>query len=81
MSTVSVEKIEELEYYFKKNGLWDIIIYNEISYRDLLGLLKGMHKENEKLKTQLDKLTGICKYKSKVLEIINDLTNNKNNWE
>jgi hypothetical protein len=74
METNISEMIEQFEYYFKKNGLWDIVVYDQTCFRDLLEIIKALNRENQSLKSENEKLRGNYKYNLKVIELINMLT-------
>jgi hypoxanthine phosphoribosyltransferase len=74
METNILEMIEQFEYYFKKNGLWDIVVYDQTCFRDLLKIIKALNSENQSLRSKNGEFKEKYKYNLKVIELINMLT-------
>ena len=68
MNMLSDICLEEVEFNIKKKGLWEVVITDNVSYRDLFNIIKELCSKNTKLQNDVEKLNNEIYFKDEMLK-------------
>ena len=68
MNILSDISLEEVEFNIKKKGLWEVVITDNVSYRDLFNIIKELCSKNTKLQNDVEKLNNEIYFKDEMLK-------------